>query len=109
MRNPPTPLCAYLRSIESRFQVPISPILLTQRKIPPFDGQYPTVGAAALERLEMLSNATAQPLQPAMFIIGPRGRRLLAFVACSASTRESLRIGGIRGQIGTWPHTTDAM
>jgi thioredoxin reductase (NADPH) len=31
-----------------------------------------TVGAAALERLEMLRNATAQPLEPAMFIIGPR-------------------------------------
>ncbi len=41
MRSPPTPLCAYLRSIESRFQVPLSPILLTQRKIPPFDGQCP--------------------------------------------------------------------
>ena len=31
-----------------------------------------TVGAAALERLEMLRNATAQPLEPAMFVIGPR-------------------------------------
>ena len=31
-----------------------------------------TVGAAALERLEMLKNATAQPLEPAMFVIGPR-------------------------------------
>jgi thioredoxin reductase (NADPH) len=31
-----------------------------------------TVGAAALERLEMLRNATAQPLEPALFIIGPR-------------------------------------
>ena len=30
-----------------------------------------TVGAAALERLEMLRNATAQPLEPAMFVIGP--------------------------------------
>ncbi len=30
------------------------------------------VGAAALERLEMLRNATAQPLEPAMFVIGPR-------------------------------------
>jgi thioredoxin reductase (NADPH) len=31
-----------------------------------------TVGAAALERIEMLRDATAQPLEPAMFIIGPR-------------------------------------
>jgi thioredoxin reductase (NADPH) len=31
-----------------------------------------TVGAAALERMEMLRNATAQPLEPAMFVIGPR-------------------------------------
>jgi thioredoxin reductase (NADPH) len=31
-----------------------------------------TVGAAALERLEMLRNATAQPLEPVMFVIGPR-------------------------------------
>jgi thioredoxin reductase (NADPH) len=30
-----------------------------------------TVGAAALERMEMLRNATAQ-LKPAMFVIGPR-------------------------------------
>jgi thioredoxin reductase (NADPH) len=31
-----------------------------------------TVGAAALERQEMLRSATAQPLEPAMFVIGPR-------------------------------------
>jgi thioredoxin reductase (NADPH) len=31
-----------------------------------------TVGAAALERLEMLRHATAQPLEPALFVIGPR-------------------------------------
>ncbi len=31
-----------------------------------------TVGAAALERMEMLRNATTQPLEPAMFVIGPR-------------------------------------
>ena len=30
-----------------------------------------TVGAAALERMEMLRNATAHPLEPAMFVIGP--------------------------------------
>jgi thioredoxin reductase (NADPH) len=30
------------------------------------------VGAAALERIEMLRNATAQPLEPSMFVIGPR-------------------------------------
>src|SRR4029079_10403072 len=30
------------------------------------------VGAAAVERMEMLRNATAQPLEPAMFVIGPR-------------------------------------
>jgi thioredoxin reductase (NADPH) len=31
-----------------------------------------TVSAAALERMEMLRNATAQPPKPAMFVIGPR-------------------------------------
>jgi thioredoxin reductase (NADPH) len=31
-----------------------------------------TVGAVALERMEMLRNATAQPLEPAIFVIGPR-------------------------------------
>ncbi len=31
-----------------------------------------TVGAAALERMDMLRNATAHPLEPAMFVIGPR-------------------------------------
>jgi thioredoxin reductase (NADPH) len=31
-----------------------------------------TVGAAAWERLEMLKNAAAQPLEPAVFVIGPR-------------------------------------
>jgi thioredoxin reductase (NADPH) len=30
------------------------------------------VGVAALERIEMLRNATAQPLEPAMYVIGPR-------------------------------------
>src|ERR1700744_2146158 len=30
-----------------------------------------TVGAAALERLEMLRNATARPLEPVLFVIGP--------------------------------------
>src|SRR6185312_14562595 len=28
--------------------------------------------AAALERMEMLKSATAQPIEPAMFVIGPR-------------------------------------
>src|SRR6185436_1291113 len=31
-----------------------------------------TVGAAALERIEMLRHATVQPPEPAMFVIGPR-------------------------------------
>ncbi len=31
-----------------------------------------TVGAAAMERMEMLRNATARPPEPAMFVIGPR-------------------------------------
>ncbi len=30
-----------------------------------------TVGAAALERMEMLRNATAHPLEPALYVIGP--------------------------------------
>jgi len=31
-----------------------------------------TVGAAAVERMEMLRSATAQPPEPALFVIGPR-------------------------------------
>src|SRR5258707_1177552 len=30
------------------------------------------VGAAALERIEMLTDATAQPVGPSMFVVGPR-------------------------------------
>ncbi|HNM86621.1 MAG TPA: FAD-dependent oxidoreductase, partial [Mycobacterium sp.] len=30
-----------------------------------------TVGAAVLDRMEMLRNATAQPLEPSLFVIGP--------------------------------------
>jgi thioredoxin reductase (NADPH) len=66
-----TPLPASMRAIEpSRvMKVPIKVFHTLAAMAPQISA---TVGAAALERLEMLRNATAQPLEPAMFIIGPR-------------------------------------
>ena len=66
-----TPLPASMRAIEpSRvMKVPIKVFHTLAAMAPQVAA---TVGAAALERLEMLRNATAQPLEPAMFIIGPR-------------------------------------
>jgi thioredoxin reductase (NADPH) len=66
-----TPLPASMRAIEpSRvMKVPIKVFHTLAAMAPQVSA---TVGAAALERLEMLRNATAQPLEPAMFIIGPR-------------------------------------
>jgi thioredoxin reductase (NADPH) len=66
-----TPLPASMRAIEpSRvMKVPVKVFHTLAAMAPQISA---TVGAAALERLEMLRNATAQPLEPAMFIIGPR-------------------------------------
>jgi thioredoxin reductase (NADPH) len=66
-----TPLPASMRAVEpSRvMKVPIKVFHTLAAMAPQVSA---TVGAAALERLEMLRNATAQPLEPAMFIIGPR-------------------------------------
>jgi thioredoxin reductase (NADPH) len=66
-----TPLPASMRAIEpSRvMKVPVKVFHTLAAMAPQVSA---TVGAAALERLEMLRNATAQPLEPAMFIIGPR-------------------------------------
>ena len=66
-----TPLPASMRAIEpSRvMKLPVKVFHTLAAMAPQVSA---TVGAAALERLEMLRNATAQPLEPAMFIIGPR-------------------------------------
>ncbi len=66
-----TPLPASMRAIEpSRvMKVPVKVFHTLAAMAPQISA---AVGAAALERLEMLRNATAQPLEPAMFIIGPR-------------------------------------
>ena len=66
-----TPLPASMRAIE-----PSRVLKLTVEVFHTLAAMAPevsaTVGAAALERMEMLRNATAQPLEPAMFVIGPR-------------------------------------
>ena len=66
-----TPLPASMRAIEpSRvMKVPVK-VFHTLAAMAPQISE--TVGAAALERMEMLRSATAQPLEPAMFVIGPR-------------------------------------
>jgi thioredoxin reductase (NADPH) len=66
-----TPLPASMRAIEpSRvMKVPVKVFHTLAAMAPQVSA---AVGAAALERLEMLRNATAQPLEPAMFVIGPR-------------------------------------
>jgi thioredoxin reductase (NADPH) len=66
-----TPLPASMRAIEASrvMKVPTKVFHTLAAMAPQISA---TVGAAALERLEMLRNATAQPLEPAMFIIGPR-------------------------------------
>jgi thioredoxin reductase (NADPH) len=66
-----TPLPASMRAVEpSRVLKVTVEVFHTLAAMAP---QISTaVGAAALERIEMLRNATAQPLEPAMFVIGPR-------------------------------------
>lgn len=65
-----TPLPASMRAIEpSRVLKVTIKVFHTLAAMAPQVSA--TVGAAALERLDMLRNATAQPLDPAMFVIGP--------------------------------------
>jgi thioredoxin reductase (NADPH) len=65
-----TPLPASMRAIEgSRVLKVTVQVFHTLAAMAPQISA--TVGAAALERLDMLRNATAQPLEPAMFVIGP--------------------------------------
>ncbi len=66
-----TPLPASMRAVEpSRVMKVTVEVFHTLAAMAPQISA--TVGAAALERLEMLRNATAQPLEPALFVIGPR-------------------------------------
>jgi thioredoxin reductase (NADPH) len=66
-----TPLPASMRAIEpSRVMKVTAEVFHTLAAMAPEVSA--TVGAAALERMAMLRNATAQPLEPAMFVIGPR-------------------------------------
>jgi thioredoxin reductase (NADPH) len=66
-----TPLPASMRAVEpSRVLKATVEVFHTLAAMAPQVSAM--VGAAALERLEMLRNATAQPLEPVMFIIGPR-------------------------------------
>lgn len=65
-----TPLPASMRAVEpSRVLKATVEVFHTLAAMAPEVSA--TVGAAALERLEMLRNATAQPLEPVMFLIGP--------------------------------------
>lgn len=65
-----TPLPASMRAIE-----PSRVIKLTVEVFHTLAAMAPevlaTVGAAVLDRMEMLRNATAQPLEPSLFVIGP--------------------------------------
>jgi thioredoxin reductase (NADPH) len=65
-----TPLPASMRAVE-----PSRVLKMTVKVFHTLAAMAPqvsaTVGAAALERMEMLRNATAQPLEPAIFVIGP--------------------------------------
>ncbi|OAI39485.1 pyridine nucleotide-disulfide oxidoreductase [Actinobacteria bacterium SCGC AG-212-D09] len=65
-----TPLPASMRAIEASRVLKVSvKVFHTLAAMSPQVSA--TVGAAAVERLDMLRNATAQPLEPAMFVIGP--------------------------------------
>src|ERR1700745_1997122 len=66
-----TPLPASMRAVEpSRVLKVTVEVFHTLAAMAPQVSE--AVGAAALERMEMLRNATAQPREPAMFGIGPR-------------------------------------
>jgi thioredoxin reductase (NADPH) len=66
-----TPLPASMRAVE-----PSRVVKLTVEVFHTLAAMAPhvsaSVGAAALERMEMLRTATAQPPEPALFVIGPR-------------------------------------
>jgi thioredoxin reductase (NADPH) len=65
-----TPLPASMRAIEASRVLKVTvKVFHTLAAMAPQVSA--TVGAAALERLDMLRDATAQPLEPAMFVIGP--------------------------------------
>ena len=65
-----TPLPASMRAIEASRVLKVTvEVFHTLAAMAPQVSA--TVGAAALERLDMLRDATAQPLDPAMFVIGP--------------------------------------
>jgi thioredoxin reductase (NADPH) len=66
-----TPLPASMRAVEpSRVLKLTVEVFHTLAAMAPQVSE--TVGAAALERIEMLRTATAHPREPAMFVIGPR-------------------------------------
>ncbi len=65
-----TPLPASMRAIEASRVLKVTvKVFHTLAAMAPQVSA--TVGAAALERLDMLRDATAQPLEPAMFVVGP--------------------------------------
>ncbi len=66
-----TPLPASMRAVEpSRVLKVTVEVFHTLAAMAPQVSE--TLGAAALERMGMLRNATAHPREPAMFVIGPR-------------------------------------
>ncbi|OBB80361.1 pyridine nucleotide-disulfide oxidoreductase [Mycobacterium colombiense] len=66
-----TPLPASMRAVEPSRVVKLTvEVFHTLAAMAPQISE--TVGAAALERMEMLKRATAHPREPAMFVIGPR-------------------------------------
>ena len=66
-----TPLPASMRAVEaSRVLKLTAEVFHTLAAMAPQVSE--TVGAAALERIEMLKTATAHPREPAIFLIGPR-------------------------------------
>lgn len=66
-----TPLPASMRAVEESRVLKVTVEVF--HTLAAMDPQISaTVGAAALERLEMLRTATARPLEPAMVVIGPR-------------------------------------
>ena len=66
-----TPLPASMRAVEpSRVMKVTVEVFHTLAAMAPKVSA--TVGAAALERMEMLRNATAQPREPALYVVGPR-------------------------------------
>src|ERR1700739_4641176 len=66
-----TPLPASMRAVETSRVLKVTvEVFHTLAAMAPQVSE--AVGAAALERMEMLRNATAQPRAPAMFVIGPR-------------------------------------